>query len=70
LAIAIAYVRYGRADWLYGTTPKPVPAPSDTGFELPVVYLIWLGVVVLLFPLCWWYAGVKRRSKSAWLSYL
>ncbi|MDB4887974.1 MAG: hypothetical protein JWN79_3412 [Gemmatimonadetes bacterium] len=40
------------------------PAP------LPVVYLVWIGVVVALYPLCRWYAGVKQRSRSAWLSYL
>ena len=33
-------------------------------------YLVWLVVVVLLYFPCRWYAGVKRRSRSPWLSYL
>ncbi len=68
LAILIAYLRFDRFDWLYGE-PR-AKQPSNDGFDLWAVYLIWLTVVVLLFPLCWWYAGVKRRSKSVWLSYL
>jgi hypothetical protein len=31
---------------------------------------IWIGVVVALYPLCRWYAGVKARSHARWLSYL
>ncbi len=40
------------------------------GFPLSSVYLAWLGVVLGLYPLCRWFAGVKSRSKAAWLSYL
>ena len=32
--------------------------------------MIWIGVVVLLYPLCRWFAGVKRRRADWWLSYL
>jgi len=35
-----------------------------------VIYLIWLGVVFVLYWPCRWYAGVKSRSRSVWLSYL
>lgn len=69
LAILLAYLRYGRADWLYGNTDG-VTAPSDNGYDLWVVYLIWLGVVALLYPACHWFAGVKKRSRSPLLSYL
>jgi hypothetical protein len=34
------------------------------------MYLIWGIVVVLLYPLCRWFAGVKQRHSEAWLSYL
>lgn len=40
------------------------------GFSLPVVYAAWLLVVLTLYPLCRWFAGVKARSRAAWLSYL
>jgi uncharacterized membrane protein len=44
--------------------------PPDYGLSLPGVYLAWACVILLLWPLCWWYAGVKRRHRSGWLSYL
>jgi hypothetical protein len=44
--------------------------PPDYGHGLVVVYAVWLGVVAALYPVCHWYAGVKARSKAAWLSYL
>lgn len=44
--------------------------PPDWGFGLPVTYLGWAAVIVLLYPVCRWYAGVKARSRSRWMSYL
>ncbi|MGC9998952.1 MAG: hypothetical protein ABSE21_02525 [Bryobacteraceae bacterium] len=35
-----------------------------------VVYLLWIFVVVLLFPVCLWYARLKERRKDWWLSYV
>jgi hypothetical protein len=44
--------------------------PNGYGFGLGVVYVVWIGVVLILFPACVWYAGVKRRRKDSWLRYL
>ena len=44
--------------------------PANAGFDLPVVYLCWLAVLLVLTPLCLWYAGVKQRHGSSWLRYL
>jgi uncharacterized membrane protein len=44
--------------------------PKKYGFDLPVVYAVWVTVVVTLYPLCRWFAGVKQRNKSKWLSYV
>ncbi|MDB6128787.1 MAG: hypothetical protein JWM35_2683 [Verrucomicrobia bacterium] len=61
------HAHYGRADFFMdGGTGTP---PADAGFSLPVVYLIWLGVVVGLYPACRWFAALKRRRHDAWLSY-
>jgi uncharacterized membrane protein len=48
-----------------------VPALSKYGFSLPVVYGIWIFIVVALYPACKWYDGYKTRHKGTWwLSYL
>jgi len=40
------------------------------GYPLPAVYALWMLVVAILYPPSRWFAGVKRRSNAAWLSYL
>lgn len=40
------------------------------GVSLGVTYLIWLGVVVALYPLCKWFSDYKQSHKQWWLSYL
>ncbi len=40
--------------------------PDSFGFGLPVVYAVWIFVVVVLYPICVWFARVKSRNKSAW----
>jgi hypothetical protein len=44
--------------------------PKEYGFSLPVIYLFWIGIVAALYPLCLWFAGVKRRRRDWWLSYI
>jgi uncharacterized membrane protein len=45
----------------------PVP---NMGFNLAVVYVCWIAGVLLLYPACKWFAGLKQRRKDWWLSYL
>jgi len=44
--------------------------PQGFGVGLPAVYLVWALVVILLYPLCHWVAGVKARRRDWWLSYV
>ena len=45
-------------------------APGE-GYGLEVVYIVWLAVVIILFPLCKWYDNYKQTHKEKWwLSYL
>jgi uncharacterized membrane protein len=44
--------------------------PHGNGFSLVVVYLSWISGVLLLYPLCKWFAAVKARRRDWWLSYL
>ncbi len=57
--------------YLFGQPPLNGPIPDNAGFSLAVVYLMWGLVILALYPLCVWYAGVKRRHRDWWwLSYL
>ena len=67
LAGILFYVKAGNAQLLTGIPNAPLPG---WGFDLPGVYGFWLLVVVLLYPLCRWFAGVKARRSDWWLSYL
>lgn len=44
--------------------------PADYGFPLVVVYLVWVAVVVGLYPLCAAFSRYKSRNRAEWLSYL
>lgn len=45
------------------------PTPPGYGYDLWVVYVVWLVVVLILYAPCRWFADLKRRRKDAWLSY-
>jgi uncharacterized membrane protein len=38
--------------------------------DLPGVYVIWLFVLILLYPLCRWFAELKQSHTERWWSYL
>jgi len=74
LAVAIALVRYGTAGFLLHEPPSREALskanPQDFGFGLGGVYLSWLAVVVIMYPLCLWFARLKQRRRDWWLGYL
>lgn len=66
----MSWVEYGTPDFGLQAPFGRRTFPQDYGFDLPSVYLLWLVVVLLLYPACRWFASVKRRRRDAWLSYL
>jgi uncharacterized membrane protein len=45
--------------------------PSGSGLSLWAVYLIWMMVVAVLYPLCKWYGDYKKtHPEKAWLRYI
>lgn len=44
--------------------------PDGLGFGLLGVYVIWVAVVIALFPLCRWFGNYKSTHRQWWLSYL
>jgi uncharacterized membrane protein len=68
LAVALAWATIGDAGWLMGQFPPKKPAAY--GLDLLGVYSTWLCVVVMLYPLCRWFAAIKQRRSEWWWSYL
>ncbi len=66
IVIIVAITKYGSGIF----SLKTDEAPPGWGFELPIIYLIWIGVMLLLYPACRWFAEFKKRSNKMWLSYL
>ncbi len=67
-ALALIY-----AWWLIGDIGTLIGAPhkpAGYGLGLAGIYAVWLTVVVALYPVCRWFAGVKRRRREWWWSYL
>lgn len=73
-AILLALVTYGDASWLRHDLMAPKAAapslPPGYGYQLPVVYAIWIATVVVLYPACRWFGKVKHQSRSALLGFL
>ena len=65
IAVALAWPKLGSA----ALSRQYMPS-GGLEFSLPAVYALWVIVVVALYPACRWFAGVKRRSDAAWLTYL
>ena len=73
LAVIVCYARYGTAHWMFESPDLghyPFSPPPGWGYGLPVVYLIWVLVVCIMYPLCRWYSGVKQSRTDSWLSYI
>jgi uncharacterized membrane protein len=76
LAVVGAWLRYGSSAARFVFNPLPSMGgprklfPANFGYSLWTAYGVWLLVLVLLYPVCRWFADVKRRRRDWWLSYL
>jgi len=76
LAVLAAWIRYSGSAARFVFNPLPSMGgprelfPANFGYSLWVVYGVWLLVVVLLYPVCRWFASVKATRRDWWLSYL
>jgi len=74
--LVLSLLAYGKAAWAFGLNPVPSMGgpkelfPPAFGSSLGVVYLVWATVVVALYPVCRWFAGVKARRREWWFGYL
>ncbi len=44
--------------------------PTSFGYSLPVIYLIWLFVIIVLYKPCQWFDNYRKTHHQWWLSYL
>ncbi len=73
IAVVVCYWQNGAIYWMFQSPnlgAYPFTAPPGWGLSLPSIYLLWVLVVVMLYPACRWFASVKQRRTDAWLSYL
>jgi uncharacterized membrane protein len=70
LTLAIVYLQVGSPlpDWLWGFPPGH--AGPNCGVSLPLLYAIWIGVVLLHYPLCRWFDALKSRYPNSLLRFL
>lgn len=68
LLAGLTGVAFGYGTQILGEFPFFYPAAW--GFPLPVVYVAWLSVLLLLYPCCRWFAALKARRDDWWLKYL
>lgn len=69
----IGAVMTGHSVWtmIFDTWVTMSQELTGYGFGLPVVYLVWIGVVVVLYPVSRWYERYKTANrKKIWLSYV
>ena len=59
------------SDMILSTSVFVAPGLKDYGFNLLVVYAVWIGLILMLYPLCKWFDQYKRShlSTQRWLSY-
>jgi uncharacterized membrane protein len=75
-AVVLSLITYGAGAWRFVFHPLPSmggpadPFPVDFGYGLPVVYGVWIGVVLALYPLCRRFAALRAARRDWWLSYL
>ncbi len=73
LAVVACYFRYGEIHYMFESPSLdkfPFTQPPNWPYSLAMVYVWWVGIVALLYPLSRWFAGVKARRRDWWLSYL
>jgi uncharacterized membrane protein len=68
-AFPVLYMAHGAKAFGWSNTAFGLPPEAALG--LPAVYGLTAAVVLALYPLCRWFAELKRRRRDlAWLSYL
>ena len=69
--LALFAAKFTGFEWIDMVSQKPLtPVVNGYGFSLGMLYVIWIIVILLLYPLCKRYDKYKSSHKKWWLSYL
>lgn len=60
--------QFSKFEFVTGTFGRPKDVES--GVQLWAIYLIWIGVVIILYKPCVWYGQFKVANKQWWLRYI
>ncbi len=63
---------YKLSDMILSSSVQSAPQLKGYGFNLITVYIVWIGLILILYPFCKWFDRYKRAhlSRYRWLSYL
>ncbi|MEO8620632.1 MAG: heparan-alpha-glucosaminide N-acetyltransferase domain-containing protein [bacterium] len=73
LAVVVCLIRFGSAHWMFESPSLdkfPITQPPGWPVSIPLVYLAWVSVVLIVYPFCRWFAALRAGRKDWWLSYL
>jgi hypothetical protein len=65
-SLPVAFARFGPLAF----APPPRGTGASPELPLAVTYLAWLATLLLLYPVCRWYAALKATKRRPWMSYL
>ncbi len=68
IAIILSLPKYGLSAILLPYISTSM-RPEDYGYSLVQVYFIFLVIIVILYPICYWYGKYKKKSKYWLLKY-
>ena len=71
VTVAVSFATHG--NWPLWIGPGKFwggESPENWGYGLPVLYFIWIAVVLALHMPCRWFSDLKARRRDWWLSYL
>lgn len=71
LAVWTALIYKQKSAWILYGGPVIYNPPLGYGHGLPFIYMMWIAILVLLYPACRWFGLLKQRHWAIWwLRYL
>ena len=68
LAVLLEMIRGRNTQWLFQGFP-PAGKPPYYGYGIQWVYLIWILVIFVMYPICRYLLQKKQKSPGRWVSY-